>query len=238
MLDPRLLRAQFDHVRDNLARRGFVLDGAAYRRARRQPARRPAAGRAVAQRAQCEVQGHRPGRRRRAQDIAPLLAEVEHLGAALKAAEAELDAVQGQLHDAAARPARICCTNRCRTGGRIGQPGGAPLGYAAGVRFRAARSRGPGRPARPARFRGGRPDRRRALRRDARAAGPPAARPDPVHAGHPHGRARLHRGLRALSRQCREPGRHRAAAEVRGRPVRACRARPDAVPDSRRRKCR
>ena len=90
-----------------------------------------------------------------------------------------------------------------------------------------------------ARFRGCDQDRRRALHAAQGPDGAPASRHRAVHAGCAYRRARLHRSLRALPGERREPARHGPAAEVRGRSVRrAAPRRREAVPDSRPPKCR
>ena len=96
MLDPRLLRSEPDRVRVNLARRGFSLDTAAYLAL--EDTRREVQLRVEQLRNERNVKSRGIGKAKaQGQDIAPLLQEVEHLGAGLAAAEADLDAVQGQL---------------------------------------------------------------------------------------------------------------------------------------------
>ncbi|MCC7259165.1 MAG: serine--tRNA ligase [Gammaproteobacteria bacterium] len=96
MLDPRLLRSETEQVRANLARRGFVFDTAAYLALEER--RRGLQLRVEQLRNERNVRSKGIGRAKaQGADIAPLLAEVEHLGSALAAAEAELDAVQAQL---------------------------------------------------------------------------------------------------------------------------------------------
>jgi seryl-tRNA synthetase len=98
MLDPRLLRTDPERVRVNLARRGFAFDSAAYFALEER--RRAMQVRAEQLRNERNVKSKGIGQAKaRGTDIAPLLAEVEHLGAALKAAEADLDDVQQQLRD-------------------------------------------------------------------------------------------------------------------------------------------
>ncbi len=98
MLDPRLLRTEPDRVRDNLARRGFTLDITAY--GALEEARREAQLRVEQLRNERNVKSKGIGKAKaEGRDIVPLLAEVEHLGAALKKAEGELDTVQRQLHE-------------------------------------------------------------------------------------------------------------------------------------------
>ncbi|MCU0835182.1 MAG: serine--tRNA ligase [Chromatiaceae bacterium] len=96
MLDPRLLRSDTAWVAEQLARRGLVLD---VPQLEALEARR----KAIQVRTQ-ELQGERNSRSKAigkakaaGQDIAPLLAEVTDLGERLKAAEAELDALQEEL---------------------------------------------------------------------------------------------------------------------------------------------
>ncbi len=100
MLDPRLLRTEPDRVRDNLARRGFVLDTAAYLAL--EESRRVVQLRVEQLRNERNVKSKGIGKAKaqaQGQDLAPLLAEVEHLGAALQASEGELQAVQQKLHE-------------------------------------------------------------------------------------------------------------------------------------------
>jgi seryl-tRNA synthetase len=98
MLDPRLLRTEPDRVRDNLARRGFTLDTAAYLAL--EEARREVQVKAEQLRNERNVKSKGIGKAKaQGQDIAPLLAEVEHLGTALAAADAELEGVQLKLRD-------------------------------------------------------------------------------------------------------------------------------------------
>jgi seryl-tRNA synthetase len=96
MLDPRLLRSDLERVRHNLARRGFVLDTDAFMAL--EESRRDVQLRVEQLRNERNVKSKGIGRAKgQGADIAPLLAEVEHLGAALKSAEAELDGVQAKL---------------------------------------------------------------------------------------------------------------------------------------------
>ncbi|MCC7488107.1 MAG: serine--tRNA ligase [Gammaproteobacteria bacterium] len=98
MLDPRLLRTDLDRVAANLARRGFRLDTAAFLAL--EEGRRSAQLRVEQLRNERNVRSKGIGKAKaQGTDIAPLLAEVEHLGAALATAEAELQAVQGQLDE-------------------------------------------------------------------------------------------------------------------------------------------
>jgi len=97
MLDPKLLRSDLDHVAAQLARRGFTLDTAALRRLEEQ--------RKQIQTATQQLQAERNSRSRAigqakaaGTDIAPLLQEVEGLGAQLKAKEEELASLQDELH--------------------------------------------------------------------------------------------------------------------------------------------
>jgi len=98
MIDPKLLRTSAAEVADNLARRNFEFDAEAYteledRRKALQVdtenlrAERNASARNIGK---AKAQG---------EDIEPLLAAVENLGAKLEAAEAELQAVQSALQD-------------------------------------------------------------------------------------------------------------------------------------------
>ena len=96
MLDPRLLRTELPRVAEQLKRRGLVLDTARFEALE---ARRKAV--------QVEVQGLQGQRNARSkaigkakasgQDIAPLLAEVDDLGARLKDLEESLTAIQGEV---------------------------------------------------------------------------------------------------------------------------------------------
>jgi seryl-tRNA synthetase len=96
VIDPRLLRTEPDKVAENLARRGFRLDVAAF-------------GALEEQRKQLQIEADRLRNERNTQakavgkakasgqDIAPLLAHAESLGKELQATEARLAAVQAQL---------------------------------------------------------------------------------------------------------------------------------------------
>ena len=98
MLDPRLLRSDPGRVAANLARRGFQLDTAAFLAL--EESRRSVQLRVEQLRNERNVRSKGIGRAKaQGADIAPLLAEVEHLGSELAAAEAELQAVQGQLDE-------------------------------------------------------------------------------------------------------------------------------------------
>ncbi|MCL4775977.1 MAG: serine--tRNA ligase [Gammaproteobacteria bacterium] len=98
MLDPRLLRSDPGRVAANLARRGFQLDTAAFLAL--EESRRGVQLRVEQLRNERNVRSKGIGRAKaQGADIAPLLAEVEHLGGELAAAEAELQAVQGQLDE-------------------------------------------------------------------------------------------------------------------------------------------
>jgi len=100
MLDPRLLRADLDQVAANLARRGFQFDKAAF--STLEGSRRDVQQRVEQLRNERNVKSKGIGRAKaQGQDLAPLLAEVEHLGGELAAAEAQLQAVQGQLDELA-----------------------------------------------------------------------------------------------------------------------------------------
>ena len=98
MLDPKLLRSDLPGVAAQLARRGFVLDVADFSaleeqrkatqiEADRLRAERNAGAKAVGQ---AKAKG---------QDVAPLLARGEALGAELASAEKRLEVIQAQLND-------------------------------------------------------------------------------------------------------------------------------------------
>jgi seryl-tRNA synthetase len=98
MLDPKLLRTELERVRDNLARRGFVLDTAAVEAL--EASRRELQQRVEQLRNERNVKSKAIGRAKaQGGDIGPLLAEVEHLGTGLAAAESELAAVLARLND-------------------------------------------------------------------------------------------------------------------------------------------
>ncbi|MCB1734442.1 MAG: serine--tRNA ligase [Gammaproteobacteria bacterium] len=98
MLDPKRLRNDLDAVAAQLARRGYTLDAAAFTALEER--------RKALQVATQELQNERNTRSKsigqakaRGEDIAPLLAEVADLGDKLKAAEADLNALQMALQD-------------------------------------------------------------------------------------------------------------------------------------------
>ena len=93
MLDPKLLRTEADKVSANLARRGFVLDVAAL--ATLEERRKGVQVHADTLRAERNARSKAIGKAKGAgEDVTPLLAEVESLGAQLAAAEAALVEVQ------------------------------------------------------------------------------------------------------------------------------------------------
>ena len=100
MLDPKLLRTEPEQVAANLARRGFVLDVAAL--SALEERRKAARLRADALRNERNTRSKAIGKAKaQGQDVAPLLKEVETLGADLGAAEAEDTAVQAEVEQLA-----------------------------------------------------------------------------------------------------------------------------------------
>jgi seryl-tRNA synthetase len=96
MLDPKLLRSDPAAVAANLARRGFVLDVA--RLNELEESRKKWQVRADELRNERNVHAKTVGKAKaQGQDIAPLLQQVENLGAELAKAEVELGKVQGEL---------------------------------------------------------------------------------------------------------------------------------------------
>jgi seryl-tRNA synthetase len=96
MLDPKLLRSDPNAVAANLARRGFKLDVAQL--SALEEARKKWQVRADELRNEKNVHAKSVGKAKaQGQDIAPLLKQVESLGAELAAAEAELAKVQAEL---------------------------------------------------------------------------------------------------------------------------------------------
>ncbi len=98
MLDPRLLRTDLEAVAANLARRGFALDVARLKKLEEQ--RKQAQTEAERLRNERNVHAKAVGKAKAAgQDIAPLIAQADALGAALAAAESSLTSVQQQLDE-------------------------------------------------------------------------------------------------------------------------------------------
>ena len=96
MLDPKLLRSDPAGVAANLARRGFKLDVAAL--AALEERRKAAQIRADALRNERNTRSKAIGKvKAQGGDVAPLLKEVETLGADLASAEAEFNAVQAEV---------------------------------------------------------------------------------------------------------------------------------------------
>jgi seryl-tRNA synthetase len=96
MIDPKLLRSDPATVAANLAKRGFVLDVA--RLSELEESRKKWQIRSDELRNERNVNAKSVGKAKaQGQDVAPLLKQVETLGAELAKAEAELTAVQGQL---------------------------------------------------------------------------------------------------------------------------------------------
>lgn len=100
MIDPKLLRSDPGAVAANLARRGFILDVA--RLEAIEERRKAEQIRTDALRQERNARSKAIGvAKGRGEDVAPLLKEVEHLGAALATSEAALVATQGELEQLA-----------------------------------------------------------------------------------------------------------------------------------------
>jgi seryl-tRNA synthetase len=96
MLDPKLLRNDLDAVIANLARRGYMFPTAQYRAL--EESRKAGQVRAEELRQERNTRSKSIGKAKGAgEDIAPLLAEVDDLGARLQAADDELTGIQGEL---------------------------------------------------------------------------------------------------------------------------------------------
>ncbi len=96
MLDPKLLRTEFDRVAANVARRGIELDPAGYEQL--EGRRKTLQVQAEELRKQRNTQSKAIGKAKAAgENIAPLTAAVHSLGDELKAAEATLTEVQDEL---------------------------------------------------------------------------------------------------------------------------------------------
>jgi len=98
MIDPRLLRQSAADVAANLSRRGFVFDTDAYLAL--QDRRKALQVEAESLRNERNSSSKRIGQAKaRGEDIAPLLASVQDLGARLEATEAELQALLASVQD-------------------------------------------------------------------------------------------------------------------------------------------
>lgn len=98
MLDPKLLRNEFDRVAANLARRGIVLDRASYEQP--ESRRKTLQVQAEELRQQRNTKSKAIGKAKAAgEDIQPLADAVRSLGDELKAAETALTEVQGELDE-------------------------------------------------------------------------------------------------------------------------------------------
>ena len=158
MLDPKLLRSDPAAVAANLARRGFKLDVA--RLDALEESRKKWQVRADELRNERNVHAKTVGKAKaQGQDIAPLLKQVETLGAELTEAEAELAKVQAELDDIAARLAEHAARRACRTGAtklRTSRSGAgasrASSTSSRAITSRSARSWGRWISPRPARF--------------------------------------------------------------------------------------
>ncbi len=98
MIDPKLLRSDLDTLATELSRRQYILEVSTIESLETQ--RKEIQVRTQALQAQRNSRSKSIGKSKAAgEDIAPLLAEVGQLGEELKAAESELDALQGRLQD-------------------------------------------------------------------------------------------------------------------------------------------
>src|SRR5688500_18281099 len=96
MLDPKLLRTDLAGVAANLARRGFTLDVARF--AALEESRKKSQVRADELRNERNTHAKTVGKAKaQGLDIAPLLQQVESLGAELARVEADLTSVQSEL---------------------------------------------------------------------------------------------------------------------------------------------
>ena len=99
MLDPKLLRSDLDLVARQLGRRGYALDTAGLAELEEQ--RKEIQTRAQNLQAERNARAKAVGQAKaRGEDIAPLLAQSEALGAQLTQAEAELNALQSRIEHA------------------------------------------------------------------------------------------------------------------------------------------
>jgi seryl-tRNA synthetase len=97
MLDPKLIRADPEAVRQNLARRGFDFDTEAF--STLDDRRKSLQVSVEALRKERNDASRGIGRAKaQGEDIQPLLAQVEGLGDRLKTAQADLEVVQAELH--------------------------------------------------------------------------------------------------------------------------------------------
>ncbi len=98
MLDPRLFRTDLDNVAAQLARRGLQLDKDAFQQL--ESRRKEVQTRTQTLQNERNTRSKAIGQAKaKGEDIAPLLAEVAHLGDDLAAAEAELNVLQQTLED-------------------------------------------------------------------------------------------------------------------------------------------
>jgi seryl-tRNA synthetase len=99
MLDPKLLRSDIDTVAQTLARRGYALDVAGLNALEEQ--RKAIQTRAQTLQAERNARAKAVGMaKQKGEDIAPLLAQSDALGAQLTEAESELNALQAKIETA------------------------------------------------------------------------------------------------------------------------------------------
>ncbi len=231
MLDPALIRDQFDDIRARLETRGAGTREAVERlaaldkerRAAAADARKPETGPESGWRADREGEARRRGRLGAARGE-------QGAGGGDQAARRLAGDDRSGAPSAAAAPAQRAARQRAGRQERRGQSGRAAARPAAGVRLRAEAALGAWRRARHPGLRTRRPHVRRALRRAdgrRRASRPRAHR---LHARSPHARARLHRSRAAVPGEHRGADRHRQPAEVRAGSVQD-RRRLGPVPD-------
>ena len=96
MIDPKLLRSSPDDVAKNLARRNFIFDAAAYSSLEEQ--RKKLQVDVESLRSERNSSAKRIGKAKaQGEDIAPLLASVEDMGARLESADSQLASIQEEL---------------------------------------------------------------------------------------------------------------------------------------------
>ncbi|MEO6696603.1 MAG: serine--tRNA ligase, partial [Gammaproteobacteria bacterium] len=98
MLDPQLLRNQLEETAEHLAKRGFVLE--VKRLAELEAERKTIQVSTEKLQAKRNAKSKAIGKAKASgEDVAPLMAEVSHLGDQLKAAEEQLSTTQEQLNE-------------------------------------------------------------------------------------------------------------------------------------------
>ncbi len=232
MLDPAFVRDHLDDVRKSLLSRGLDASAELEQLATIEAQRKRLIPQVEGLKREQNTAGDEVARaKRQGLDASHIFEANKQRGQRIKQMEIELDGVERRRAVDPRNPAEPAACQRHRGRVRRRQPGGPHVGRAAHLRLRAQGALGPRSRARHPGLRACHQDLRRPLRHPDGRRRAARARAHQLHADAAHDAPRLHRGAAAVPRLVGLAVRHRAAAEVRARPVQD-RRRLGSLPDS------